>query len=121
MVSIVLIPVVAVIILIYLTNEKIRFINERKASKKLNAKVVSYISEKGPMRNDHTMLEYPYVKIGSDEDSIPRKLKFANNITRSFELDEEINVFWSGTDLLYWNAYDKGLYKYLPEKWKFWE
>jgi len=72
------------------------------------------------MRNDYTLLNYPYVEIEINEDeSIIVKLRYANSYGKPFEIGEEVFVFWNNGELLYWNAYDKGIYKYLPDNWKF--
>jgi hypothetical protein len=52
-----------IVILLDITHKKIKFIKTRDASKKLIAEVIEYKSEKGPMRNDYTLLKYPYVRI----------------------------------------------------------
>lgn len=93
----------------------------RNESKKIIAEVLEYRKEKGPMRNDYTELEYPYVKIDSDnkdEYSI-RKLRYADNYKRAFYIGQKINVFWYNNDLLYWETYDNGIYKFIPNKWSF--
>lgn len=106
-------------VLIYLIYIKITFLKNRNQSKKITAKVIEYRTEKSPMRNDYTMLSYPYVKIGDDQDTILRKLRYANNFNKPFKIGEQIDVFWDGNDLMYWYAYDFGLYKYLPKSWNF--
>lgn len=104
----------------FLTHTKIEFINIRTGSKKISAEVVEYNKEKGAMRNDYTELDYPYVKIDlENEEYIIRKLKYANNWKKPFEIGQKIDVFWYENDLLYWNAYDNGINKYLPNKWNF--
>ncbi|WP_348739208.1 hypothetical protein [Tenacibaculum sp. 190524A02b] len=91
----------------------------RNNSKKIYAEVVEYRKEKGSMRNDYTLLNYPYVKIETEKgEYIVVKLRFADNSSKPFKIGEKIVVFWYMDDLLYWNAYDNGLYKYLPESWK---
>ena len=113
------IPIILIIIVLFLTNSKIEHIKLRIDSKKISAEVVEYRKEKGPMRNDYTLLNYPYVKIDLDDgDFIIRKLRYASNSNKPFKIGEKIFVFWYISDLLYWNAYDKGLYKYLPGSWK---
>ena len=105
-------------IYVYLTYTKIEFLNLRTGCKKISAEVVEYRKEKGPMRNDYTELDYPYVKIDlENEEYIIRKLKYANSMNKPFDIGQKVDVFWYGSDLLYWNAYDNGINKYLPNKW----
>ena len=108
-----------IIIILFFTNSKIEHIKLRNKSKKINAEVIEYRREKGAMRNDYTLLNYPYVRIETEKNEhILVKLRFANNSSKPFKIGKKIFVFWNTSDLLYWNAYDKGLYKYLPESWK---
>ncbi|WP_024771917.1 hypothetical protein [Aquimarina macrocephali] len=107
-------------ILGYLTYTKIQFIKLRSNSLKIEAEVVEYRREKGPMRNDYTQLNYPYVKINlENEDYTIRKLRYADSLSKPFKIGEIIYVFWNDNDLLYWNTFDKGWKKHLPEKWNF--
>lgn len=115
--SLILFLVFVFIIFVVLTNSKIDHLEMRSSSKKIKVEVVEYRKEKGPMRNDYTMLDYPYVKIDLDNDYMISKLKYANSFSKAFTIGDQIDVFWYGSDLLYWNAYDEGLYKYLPQKW----
>ena len=105
-----------------MTNIKIQFINARKKSKKITATVIEYGYEKGPLRNDYTMLYYPYVKLDLPDIEYRKiKLRYADNKNKPFKIGEKIDVFWYGNDLAYWNTYDKGFSKLLPEKWTFWK
>ena len=72
------------------------------------------------MRNDYTLLNYPYVRVDLKEGGyVVRKLSYANNYSEPFEIGEQISVFWNDDYLLYWNTYDRGFYKYFPENWRF--
>lgn len=111
---------IIMLILFILINSKIKFLKLRDNSKEIIAEVVEYRKERNPIRNDYTRLNYPYVKIVTVEnESIFVKLKYADNFKKSFKIGSKISVFWNENDLLYWNAFDKGLYKYLPSNWKF--
>ena len=110
---------VLIAILFFMTYHKIEFMKIRSTSKKISAVVIEYKKEKGPMRNDYTPLNYPYVKLDSDNNNLIVKLRYANNLFEPFDIDEKIAVFWHEDDLLYWDAYNRGLNKYLPEKWNF--
>lgn len=107
-----------ILLLGILMNSKLNFMTLRNGSEKLTARVVEYRSEKGPIRNDYTKLDYPYVEIEGFPDRLIR-LKYAKSASRPFPLGQEIKVFWSFGILYYWNAYEKGFYKYLPENLKF--
>ncbi len=112
--------VIIIGIFTYLTYTKIEFVNLRNRSKKIVAKVVEYRKEKGPIRNDYTYLEYPYVKIDlEDADYTIRRLKYAKSGKKPFKIGQEVDVFWYGSNLLYWHAYDNGIHKYIPSKWNF--
>ena len=112
------IPFVLIIVFLFITNSKINYLKLRNNSKKINAKVVEYRKEKGPMRNDYTLLNYPYVRIDLEDGSyILQKLSYADNYSQPFQIGEEIPVFWNNEHLLYWNTYDKGFFKYFPENW----
>jgi len=107
-----------ILVFVALTNSKIRLIKKRNNSEKIEAEVVEYRREKSSMRNDYTLLNYPYVKIKTENgESILTKLSHADNYSKPFEIGEKIPVFWYSDKLLYWNVYDKGIYKYLPESW----
>ena len=111
--------VLLILVILIFSNSKIKYIKLRNESKKINAEVVEYRKEKTSMRNDYTLLNYPYVKLELDnEEYIIIKLKYANSATKPFKIGEKISVFWYNNDLLFWHAYDKGLYKYLPSSWK---
>ncbi|EZH75885.1 hypothetical protein ATO12_03585 [Aquimarina atlantica] len=112
--------IVIIGILIYMIYTKTQFIKLRSNALKIEAEIVKYIREKGPMRNDYTLLNYPYVKIHlENEDYVIRKLRYADSSSKPFKIGEIIYVFWNNNDLLYWNTYDRGWKKYLPEKWNF--
>lgn len=114
--EIVLLTLILLGYVVVMTNSKIQFLNIRKRAVKLKAQVIEYRKEKGPIRNDYTMLQYPYVKVlsdGPDQGKI-RRLRYANNWSKPFRVGELVDVFWSGGELLYWNAMDKGIQKYLP-------
>ncbi|RXG18360.1 hypothetical protein DSM03_1011042 [Leeuwenhoekiella aestuarii] len=116
--GILLIPLIFILFLIH---SKVKFLKLREGSKKLLATVVEYRKERGPMRNDYTLLNYPYVRISTEDlYYVKQKLKYANNWDRPFEIGQEVEVFWCGSDLLYWNAYETTFFKYLPSKWSFW-
>ncbi|WP_203258536.1 hypothetical protein [Hyunsoonleella ulvae] len=100
-------------------NAKVKHIEIRSRATKIKAEVVEYRKEKGPMRNDYTLLEYPYVRIDlDDEDYIIERLKYATSSGRYFKIGQIIDVFWYDNYLLYWDAYDNGIYKYFPGSWK---
>jgi hypothetical protein len=109
-----------ILILLYLVlwNSKVKFLKMREASKPITAKVIQYRNEKGPMRNDYTPLPYPYVSI-NDNTSELRKLKYASSNSKPFKINDEIIVFWFSGTLYYWDAFDRGVYKYLPGQIKF--
>ena len=112
--------IIGIGILIYMIHTKIQFVKLRSSALKIKAEVVEYRQEKGPMRNDYTKLNYPYVKIDLENgDYTIRRLRYADNISKPFKIGEVIYVFWYNNDLLYWNTYDRGWKKYLPEKWNF--
>lgn len=97
---------------------KVSFLNMREGAEKLNATVIEYRNEKGPMRNDYTEIPYPYVRIeGSTERLI--RLKYASSGSKPFEINETVHAFWFAGILYYWEAYDKGMYKYIPGKINF--
>lgn len=106
-----------IIILLFTIYNKVSYIKIRTNSKKVRATVIEYRKEKSPSRNDYTLLNYPYVKIDLDTgEYIIQKLRYADNYSFPFIIGQQIHVFWDGDKLLYWNAYDRGIYKYLPEK-----
>ncbi|MCC4212030.1 hypothetical protein [Leeuwenhoekiella parthenopeia] len=119
--EILVLPVFILIFILFLIHSKIKFLELRDGSKKLKATVVEYSKERGSMRNDYTLLNYPYLRILLDDAYyVKQKLRYANNWNKPFEIGQEIDVFWLGSDLLYWDAYDTGFYNYLPSKWSFW-
>jgi hypothetical protein len=82
-----------------------------KKSKKISAKVVEYRKERAPRRNYYILLNYPYVKINLENgEYIICKLRYANNLTKSFKIREKVDVFWTINDLLYWDAFNKRIY-----------
>jgi hypothetical protein len=98
---------------------KIDFYKSRVGKERLKAIVVEYRKEKGPMRNDYTMIPYPYVIIDGDVSKLIR-LKYASSVSKPFPIGEEVEVFFQAGILYYWGAYEKGLSKFLPSKWDFW-
>jgi len=114
------IPIFLILAILYTANTKIKYIKLRNNSEKINAEVIQYKKEKGPMKNDYTLLNYPYVRIDLKEGGyMIRKLSYANNYNEPFKIGEQIPVFWNNDYLLYWSTYDKGFYKYFPENWQF--
>ena len=113
------IPILLVVILVSINN-KVKYTVLRNNSIKVSARVVEYRLEKVPIRNDFTRIDYPFVVLLPDRDRLIRKLKYTNSWSKPFEIGEEINVFLYENDLLYWNAYENGLYKFLPNTWDFW-
>ena len=110
---------IAIFFLLVKLNAKMHFLGLREGSEKIKAEVVEYRKEKGPIRNDYTMLNYPYVKIltdGPDEGKI-RRLRYATNWSKAFKVGQTVHVFWNAGELLYWDAMDKGIEKFLPSKW----
>jgi len=104
---------------LYFTNEKIQFIKDRSKAKKIEAQFVGYRSERVRVeRNHYTHVTYPYVRLDLEsEEYVIRKFKSDSIFSKTFIVGEKFDVFWSGNDLLHWNAMDHGLFKYLPEKW----
>lgn len=113
--------IVIAIFVLFTMNTKIQFLKTREGAKKLRAKVIEYRAQKGPMRNDFTKLNYPFVNILSEDEQLLRKLRYANSTSKPFKIGEEIDVFFSGGDLLYWDTYNRGLYRFLPESWTKWK
>lgn len=103
----------------YFTNKKIQFVKDRSNAKRIEAQFIGYRTERVRVkRNHYTIISYPYVRFDfGGEDYVIRKLKSDSILSKTFIVGEKIDVFWSGIDLLYWNAMDHGLYKYLPGKW----
>ena len=109
---------IIVLIFLNLTYSKIKLLKIRDNSKKIIAELVEYREEKSSMRNDYTLLNYPYVRIKTENNEFRVvKLSYANNYSEPFKIGEKIPVFWYSDKLIYWNVYDKGVYKYLPKKW----
>jgi hypothetical protein len=107
------------IFLLWKTDSKMHFLNLREGSEKIKAEVVEYRKEKVPVHNDYTTLNYPYVKILSDgpDQGKVRRLRYATNWSKPFKIGQTIYVFWNSGELLYWNAMENGIEKYLPAKW----
>jgi len=83
------------------------------------AEVVEYREENGPFRNDYRPALYSYVRIMHDQRSPLAKLHYSQKTIKPFTIGETVDVFWDGGKLLYWNAYDKGIYAYVPSNWNF--
>jgi hypothetical protein len=110
---------IATIFFLIKVNAKVHFLNLRDGSEKIKAQVIEYRKEKGPIRNDYTMLNYPYVKIltdGPDQGKV-RRLRYATNWSKQFKIGQTIHVFRNSGELLYWDAMEEGIKKYLPSKW----
>ncbi len=93
---------------------KKHFYKIRSSSEILQAEVIEFRWEKGPIRNDYTKLCYPYVRILQGGNTSLIKLRFANNSSAPFEIGEVIDVFWHDNTLLYYHACDNGLMKFIP-------
>lgn len=116
-----IIPIILLLALVYTIYNKIKYTKLRNNSKKIKATIFEYRKEKGPFRNDFTLLNYPYVKIDLDNNEyIIQKLSYADNYSSPFMIGEQVYVFWYEDKLLYWNAYDRGIYKYFPKKLLSW-
>lgn len=102
-----------------LIRSKVAFMRSRARAGKLRARVVEYRRDKVPIRNDFTKIDYPYVILLSDNTRTALKLRYASSWKRDFDIGEEIDVFYHAGELLYWHAYDKGIYRYLPSTWGF--
>lgn len=85
----------------------------------MKAEVVEYRYHKSPMRNDYTQMTYPYVKINEESERLI-KLKYASSGSKPFKIGEQVDVFWYAGVLYFWHAYDRGINKFLPKKWDFW-
>ena len=111
--------VLVVILFLILTREKVNFLKDRAQSKKLTARVVEYRSER-ISKADSKKESYPYVFIENDT-TILRKLKYKSLIIggKYLKKGEYVPVFWNGLDLMYWDAYDVGINKYIPGSWNF--
>jgi len=111
--------IIIIAILAYLCNEKISFYKDRIGRKKIIGEFVKYeyVTVK-VKRNEYNTSSYPFVKINesTDKDRI-FKLNYNNLVTKEFRKGEEVELFWSNNELLYWNAYDVGIMKYFPKKW----
>lgn len=88
----------------------------REGCSPINAKVIEYRNEKGPMRNDFTKLPYPYVAINDDMSRL-FKVKYASSGSHPFKINQHIKVFWFSGTLYYWETFDGSFYKYVPEKY----
>lgn len=109
-----------IVVFVHMANEKIEYLEIRSKSKKIIATVVEYRKEKSPLRNDYTELNYPYVKIDLDNgEYIIEKLRYANSWSSSLKIGQQVDVFRYGGDLLLWNSFENGIYKFLPKKWTF--
>ncbi len=93
---------------------KINFQKLKAKSTKLRAQVVEYRKCKVPFRGDYTRINYPFVILLDDDDQEPLQLRHANSWKNEFDIGEELHVFYSDGELLYWNAFEKGLYRFLP-------
>lgn len=113
------ISIVTIFRIITEINSKKEFYNLRNGKKKLLAKVVEYKKYKSPLRNDYTQILYPHVIIIGDEDEKSIRLKFTRYPKKPFKIGEEINVFWHGKLLYFWDAYDIGWQKKIPSNWDF--
>lgn len=111
---------ILLIVFVFMVNAKIKFTAIRNNSIKVRARVVEYRKEKVPIRNDYTRMNYPFVVLLPDRDRIIRKLRYTNSWSKPFKIGEEIDVFFNENDLLYWEAHERGVYRYLPSTWRFW-
>lgn len=99
---------------------KLNFLSTRKNKEKIIGTVLEYRSEKKyrSMRKDHTMTNFPYVRIeseGPDQGKII-KVHYPSQIFLPFKIGESIDVFWYAGVLYFWHAYARGLARFLPSR-----
>ena len=85
----------------------------------MESTVIKFVKEKGPMRNDFTLLPYAYVQIKDYNEKLV-KLKYSDSWKMPYKVGDKVSVFWYAGVLYYWEAHDTGLSKHLPTKWDFW-
>lgn len=103
---------ILLILFIIQWKSKIDFTAMKKGKTPIKATVIEYRKRKSPMRNDYSKIPYPYVQIQHRYKNLT-KLKYANSLFKPFKISEEVEVFLYNGTLYYWNAYDKGILKYL--------
>ncbi|MEM6299224.1 MAG: hypothetical protein AAF740_11115 [Bacteroidota bacterium] len=104
--------IVPLIYIISLWIGKVDFYSKRKHSEMLWAEVVEYRMIKSPIRGDYNKLPYAFVKIKGADNLV--KLKYATSAGEPFKIGEKVKVFWHKGILMYWDAFDRGISKYLP-------
>ncbi|PWG04033.1 hypothetical protein [Polaribacter aquimarinus] len=105
----------------YFWNKKVIFYKDRNGKEKIIGEFIKYesVTEKVLRNENHTSF-YPFVKINLENgESGVFKLNFRNQLGKSFNKGEKIELFWCNNELLYWKAYEVGILKYLPKKWLF--
>jgi hypothetical protein len=114
---------IALVFVFIKTKNKIDFLETREESAKIKAQVVEYRLEKEEqMRNDYVTRNYSYVKIltkGPDYGKV-RRLRYDNIISIwpwPLKISHTIDVFWYAGELFYWDAMDRGIEGYLPDRW----
>ncbi len=92
----------------------------KRGAKLLMAEVVEYKTERIEIkRNHYRTVIYPLVRVEGIE-SRWVKLKYQEGIFKELKIGDKCLVFFYGGELYYSFEYDKGLYGFLPTKWKFW-
>lgn len=119
---IIFITIVLIIYLLALTKIKVQHAQCKSISKNISAKVIEYKMEHGSPLGDDGSRYYAYVKIElENKEFIHQKLEHViGHVSLSpFKKGENIDVFWYGEKLFYWNSYQTGIFKFLPSKWGF--
>ena len=108
-------------IIIYFWNKKVTFYQDRNGKEKIVGEFVKYESVTVKvLRNEYHTSTYPFVKIKQGNKDVGIfKLDFKNEIAKSFRKGEKVELFWCYNELLYWNTYEIGIFKFLPKKWLF--
>ncbi|MFK8059881.1 MAG: hypothetical protein AB8B78_07300 [Polaribacter sp.] len=115
------ITLIIVGIFIYFWNKKITFYKNRNGKEKVVGEFLKYksVTEK-VLRNEYHTSIYPFVKINQGTENVGIfRLNFKNKLRKSFRKGEKIELFWCNNQLLYWNAYEIGILKFIPKKWLF--
>lgn len=99
----------------YLVSLKMQHLRRKKGKKPIDAIVKKYKVVSTEISRMHWHSEWSiFVEVASGEKLIHQKMHHHILMySKPFEIDEVVKVFWYAGQVYYWNAYEKGLFRFL--------
>lgn len=120
MIVFLVIPGILLTIFLICTYYKIEHLKIRKDKTSIPAVVYEFKTETKKVSRNHSQIgRYANVKVLDENERITRLHYPITFIFPDIQINENIETFWYAGELQLWNAYQDGIFKYLPSKWWF--